>query len=40
MGAGYGYLEFANGSVGPCPHNEQKVAVIHAHQPINGFPNA
>src|SRR5690242_18006187 len=29
-----GMLEFVDGAVGQCPHDEQKIAIIHRQKPI------
>ncbi len=36
----HGYLEFADGSVGSCPHDLGKVARINAHKPVRGYHQA
>ncbi len=36
----HGFLEFADGSVGLCPHDAARVAVIHAQKPVRGFHQA
>ena len=35
-----GMLEFEDSTVGECPHDASKLAIIHRHKPIRGYRGA
>ena len=36
----HGFLEFVDGAVCPCPHDAERIALVHQQKPIRDFHHA